>query len=132
MAEKVLVIDDEPELVHLIAIFLGTAGLEVCSAQDGQQALALLEQSQPDLVICDMVMPTLDGVATVEAIRSDPKFRDLPIIMLSARGQSDDVERALAAGANDYITKPFRGAEVVAIVKRYLLENSRKHLVAIH
>ncbi len=132
MAEKVLVIDDEPELVHLIAIFLGTAGLEVCSAQDGQQALALLEQSQPDLVICDMVMPTLDGVATVEAIRSHPKFRDLPIIMLSARGQSDDVERALAAGANDYITKPFRGAEVVAIVKRYLLENSRKRLVAIH
>ena len=59
MAERVLVIDDEPELVHLIAIFLGTAGLEVCSAQDGQQALALLEQSQPDLVICDMVMPTL-------------------------------------------------------------------------
>ncbi len=132
MAEKVLVIDDEPELVHLIAIFLGTAGLEVCSAQDGQQALALLEQSQPDLVICDMVMPTLDGVATVEAIRSHPKFRDLPIIMLSARGQSDDVERALAAGANDYITKPFRGTEVVAIVKRYLLENSRKRLVAIH
>ena len=118
MAERVLVIDDEPELVHLIAIFLGTAGLEVCSAQDGQQALALLEQSQPDLVICDMVMPTLDGVATVEAIRSHPKFSDLPIIMLSARGQSDDVERALAAGANDYITKPFRGSEVVATVKR--------------
>jgi DNA-binding response OmpR family regulator len=132
MAERVLVIDDEPELVHLIAIFLGTAGLEVYSAQDGQQALALLEQSQPDLVICDMVMPTLDGVATVEAIRSHPKFSDLPIIMLSARGQSDDVERALAAGANDYITKPFRGSEVVATVKRHLLENSRKHFVAIH
>lgn len=132
MAERVLVIDDEPELVHLIAIFLGTAGLEVCSAQDGQQALALLEQSQPDLVICDMVMPTLDGVATVEAIRSHPKFSHLPIIMLSARGQSDDVERALAAGANDYITKPFRGAEVVATVKRHLLENSRKRLVAVH
>lgn len=132
MAEKVLVIDDEPELIHLIAIFLGTAGLEVCSAQDGQQALAILEQSQPDLVICDMVMPTLDGVATVEAIRSHPKFKDLPIIMLSARGQSDDVARALAAGANDYITKPFRGAEVVTTVKRHLLENSRKHFVAIH
>jgi DNA-binding response OmpR family regulator len=124
MPEKVMVIDDEPELVHLLAIFLGTAGLEVSSAHDGQQALSLLDQVKPNLVICDMVMPIMDGVATVQAIRADPRSGGLPIIMLSARGQSNDVERALRAGANDYITKPFRGADVVATVKRYLKETA--------
>lgn len=128
MASRILVIDDEPELVQLIRIFLMRAGFEVASANNGQQALEILDDVRPDLIICDMVMPGLDGVATVKALRSDPKWQDIPIIMLSARGQSSDVELALSSGANDYITKPFRGSDVVKTVQSYLSE-STAHVV---
>ncbi len=121
MNKKILVIDDEPELIHLLSIFLSTAGFEVISAHDGPQALQALERTSPDLIICDMVMPGMDGIATVQAIRQHPRATTLPIIMLSARGQTQDIEQALDAGANDYITKPFRGADVVATVKKYFM-----------
>jgi len=122
MGKRILVIDDEPELIQLLSIFLNRAGFEVYGVYDGHQALATLEQLMPDLVICDMVMPTMDGIAIVRALRAHAYGRSLPILMLSARGKAEDVERALAAGANDYITKPFRGSEVIAIVERYLNE----------
>ncbi len=122
MKKRILIIDDEPELAQLISIFLGTAGFEVLSTYDGRQALEMLERLPPDLVICDMVMPVMDGVATIQAIRSNPRMRSIPIIMLSAREQVRDIERALLAGANDYIVKPFRGTEIVATVKKNLTE----------
>ncbi|MCS7220636.1 MAG: response regulator [Anaerolineae bacterium] len=122
MAKRILVIDDEPELIQLLSFFLCKAGFEVYGAHDGPQALAMLEQTMPDLVVCDMVMPTMDGVAIVQALRAHAYGRSLPILMLSARGRTDDVERALAAGANDYITKPFRGSEVIAIIEKHLSE----------
>ncbi len=124
MSKKILVVDDEPELIQLLAIFLNTAGFEVIGAHDGPQALQMLQQTRPDLVICDMVMPGMDGIATVQAIRQATPNNSLPIIMLSARGQMQDIQRALDAGADDYITKPFRGAEVVATVQKYLSEDS--------
>ncbi len=123
MAKRILVIDDEPDLIQLLSIFLGKAGFEVYGAYSGQQALTIFEQIAPDLVICDLVMPVMDGAATVQALRAHPHAQSVPIIILSARGQTDDVKQALAAGANDYITKPFRGSEVVATVQKYLNEN---------
>ncbi len=122
MKKRILIIDDEPELAQLISIFLGTAGFEVLSTYDGRQALEMLERLPPDLVICDMIMPVMDGVATIQAIRANPRMRSIPIIMLSARGQVRDIERALSAGANDYVIKPFRGTEIVATVKKNLTE----------
>ncbi|NOZ26629.1 MAG: response regulator [Chloroflexi bacterium] len=120
MGKRILVIDDEPDLVHLVSIFLGAAGFEVIGADNGREGIEKIEQVSPDLVICDMVMPNMDGIETVKAIRANPRTRSLPVIMLSARGQTEDVNRALTAGANDYIIKPFRGAEIVEMVKRYL------------
>ncbi|HEY64500.1 MAG TPA: response regulator [Caldilineae bacterium] len=120
MNKRVLVIDDEPELIKLVSIFLGMAGFEVVGAHDGLSAIENLERLSPDLVICDMVMPAMDGIETIKAIRAHPRMSSIPIIMLSARGQMDEIERALAVGANDYIMKPFSGAEVIRIVKKYL------------
>jgi len=132
MKKRILIIDDEPELAQLISIFLGTAGFEVLSTYDGRQALEMLEQLPPDLVICDMIMPVMDGVATIQAIRANPRMRSIPIIMLSARGQVRDIERALSAGANDYITKPFHSTEIVATVKKNLKEQPSNALMPVH
>ena len=132
MKKRILVVDDEPELGQLISIFLGTAGFEVLSLCDGRQALETLERYSPDLVICDMIMPIMDGITTIQAIRADPRTRSIPIIMLSARGQAHDVERAFSAGANDYITKPFRGAEIVATGKKNLMEKPTNAITLIH
>ncbi|MCD6290084.1 MAG: response regulator [Anaerolineae bacterium] len=128
-SKRVLVIDDEPDLAGLIAIFLKVANFDVVSACDGKQALQILEQITPDLVFCDLVMPNMNGIETVRAIRSDPRFRSIPIIMLSARGSDLDVERALLAGANDYIIKPFRGADIVAVARKYLEEQPDDALI---
>jgi two-component system alkaline phosphatase synthesis response regulator PhoP len=124
MPRKVLVVDDEPELLQLLRYVLEAAGMGVMVATSGRQAIELIKRERPDLILCDVVMPELNGFETVQALRQDPETRHLPILMLSARGQAQDVQRALDAGANGYITKPFSYRELVAEVKRHLPEHA--------
>ena len=106
-ASRILVVDDEPAIVRLMEYVLDRQGYTVRSAADGEEALRIVGEFQPELIILDVMMPRKDGYTVAEAIRSDPALAGIPIIMLSAKAQDRDVEQGLAVGANLYLTKPF-------------------------
>ena len=108
---KILIADDDPQLVRALRITLGAHGYEVVAAPDGPAAIALAAQTHPDLVLLDLGMPRLDGVAVIEALRG---WTSVPIIVVSGRTGSADKVEALDAGADDYVTKPFQIDELLA------------------
>lgn len=117
MSPKILVADDEQNIVRLLRLYLRNEGFDVVAAADGRQALDRFAQEAPDLVLLDLMMPELSGLEVCTEIR---KHSDVPVIMLTAR--SDDVDKivGLEMGADDYVTKPFNPREVVARVKASL------------
>lgn len=117
MTTKILVVDDEQLYRHLLRVNLEAEGYNVASATNGEEALELMSGSQPDLVILDVMMPNLDGFSTCERIR---QFSNVPIIMLTARGEEQDRVRGLNVGADDYVVKPFSATELVARVRAVL------------
>jgi len=117
---KILIVEDDPPILHLLRHILERAGFEVILAEDGNQALARLTETRPDLVLCDMVMPGLDGYATLAAIRRNPRTHSLPVLAVSVRNQAEDIQRALEAGANSYITKPFQRLQLLREIQRFL------------
>ena len=116
-AQRVLVVDDEPQITHVIQASLTAHGYEVRSADDGETALAIFRQWQPELVITDLSMPKVGGIALCQSIRV---FSDVPIIVLSVRDQEISKVEALECGADDYITKPFGMEELLARVRAAL------------
>jgi DNA-binding response OmpR family regulator len=114
---SVLVVDDDPDVRALVSTLLGRAGYLVTEAPDGRAALKALYAQRPDLVVLDVNMPDLDGWATLERIRD---LSDVPVVMLSARGEELEKVRALRAGADDYVTKPFGRQELLARVESVL------------
>jgi DNA-binding response OmpR family regulator len=114
---RILVVDDDPDIRQLVAELLGRAGHDVEQAPDGRSGLRALHASSPDLVLLDVSMPDLDGWQTLERIRD---LTDVPVIMLTARGQELERVRGLQAGADDYVTKPFGRQELVARVQALL------------
>ena len=114
---SVLVVDDDPDVRALVSTLLGRAGYLVTEAPDGRAALQALYGQRPDLVVLDVNMPDLDGWATLERIRD---LSDVPVVMLSARGEELEKVRALRAGADDYVTKPFGRQELLARVESVL------------
>ncbi len=117
MATKILVVDDEQLYRHLIKVNLESEGYEVSAAKDGEEALEIVSARVPDLIILDVAMPRLDGFTTCERIR---QFSDVPIIMLTARGEEQDRVRGLNVGADDYVLKPFSATELIARVRAVL------------
>src|SRR6266566_4757175 len=116
-AARVLVIDDDADIRRLVAELLGRAGLSVEQAENGRSGLRALHRTPPDLVVLDVQMPELDGWQTLERIRD---LSDVPVIMLTARGDELERVRGLRAGADDYVTKPFGRQELVARVQALL------------
>ncbi len=114
--KKILVIDDEENIRELIKFNLETAGFSVELAADGQKGLDRLDSSI-DLVVLDLMLPVFDGLTLCRKIRSDAQFRDIPIIMLTARGEEVDKILGLEMGADDYLTKPFSPRELTARIK---------------
>ena len=114
---RVLVVDDEPETIKYVSANMRARGYDVLTAEDGQTALRVFEESAVDLVILDIMMPGPDGFEVCRTIR---RQSDVPIIMLSARGQESDIVRALDLGADDYLTKPFGVGEMLARVRAAL------------
>ncbi len=114
---KILAVDDEPLYLRLLKVNLEPEGYEVITASDGETALDLVTAKQPDLVILDVMMPKLDGITTCERIR---QFSNVPIIILTARGEEQDRVRGLDVGADDYVVKPFSVTELVARVRAVL------------
>ncbi len=121
--ERILVVDDDVDIARFVEMSLELEGFEVVVAHDGEAALAIIEQRQPDLVILDLTMPTLDGVEVTKVLRGNAMTSALPIIMLTARGQTVDKVVGLNAGADDYIVKPFDTMELVARVRSTLRRN---------
>jgi CheY-like chemotaxis protein len=121
--DRVLVVDDDPDIVRFVEMNLRFEGFEVAVAADGPQALAEIGRALPDLVLLDIMMPELDGVEVTRRIRADPLTAGLPIIMLTAKSLSADRVAGLTAGADDYIIKPFDTLELVARVRSALRRN---------
>jgi DNA-binding response OmpR family regulator len=109
----ILVVDDEEPLLLLVTITLQTEPYRVVVARDGEEALALARSERPDFVLLDVGLPKIDGLEVCRRLRTDPQTRDTLIVMLSARAAEEDRAAGLAAGADDYLTKPFRPREFV-------------------
>ncbi len=120
MAKRILVVDDEPNIVLSLEFLMRRAGFEVTVARSGGEALKALEGPPPDLMLLDVMMPEFDGYEVCERIRARPEWRATKIIMLTARGREAERERGLALGADAYVTKPFSTRELVEQVKRML------------
>lgn len=114
---NILICDDDKEIVQAIAVYLGNEGYTTHAAYDGKQALAVLDEHDIKLIIMDIMMPKLDGIAATMEIR---KSRNIPIIMLSAKSEDIDKITGLSIGADDYVTKPFNPLELIARVKSQL------------
>ena len=117
MSKKILIVDDEPRYVRLMEANLLADNYEVLKAYNGQQALEVVENEKPDLVLLDVMMPVLDGFTTCERIR---KFSTVPIIVVTVKGEEKDRVRGLDLGADDYIVKPFSATELLARVRAVL------------
>jgi two-component system alkaline phosphatase synthesis response regulator PhoP len=120
MGQRILVVDDDREIVRLLRGYLEQAAYEVLCAHDGETALHILRREHPDLAMLDLMLPDRDGWEITRIVRSDPTLVDLPIIMLTARVEDHDKIIGLEMGADDYVTKPFNPREVVARVRAVL------------
>jgi CheY-like chemotaxis protein len=116
-AATILVVDDDEVVREVVTTVLSHAGYDVATAADGLQALERLDEVRPDLIVCDVAMPRMDGLAFLEHLRSRPRHRWLPLILLTTRRGLDDVVEGLALGADDYVTKPFAPPELLARVR---------------
>jgi diguanylate cyclase (GGDEF)-like protein len=114
---KVLVVDDVPDNVKLLAAELADEGHEVLTALSGLEAIEVAKAQRPDVILLDVMMPGLDGIEVCRRLKEDPDLESVPVIMVTAREQGDDVIRGLDAGAQDYITKPFDSRVVLARVR---------------
>jgi two-component system, OmpR family, phosphate regulon response regulator PhoB len=127
MPQHILVVEDEPSIAELISINLTHAGYAVSRALQADEALLLLRNTKPDLVILDWMMPGKSGVQFARELRSNPLTQAIPILMLTAKGEEADKVLGLDAGADDYVTKPFSPKELVARVKALL----RRHVLEV-
>jgi two-component system phosphate regulon response regulator PhoB len=120
MKPLVLVVDDEESLLPLLRYNLEDAGYDVIEATDGEEALTLVGERRPDVVILDWMLPHVSGIEVCRQLRRSSEMRQVPIIMLTARGEEGDRVRGLDSGADDYVTKPFSPSELVARVRAVL------------
>jgi DNA-binding response OmpR family regulator len=120
--QKVLVVDDNQDVRELIVHILNADGFHVYAAVDGENALAILNSNPVDLVLLDVMMPGMSGLDVLKEIRtgSNKKIREVPVMMITAMSSTDDVDQALAIGANSYVVKPFRGTTIREKVRKIL------------
>ena len=117
---RILVVDDEPHIRRVLDAMLGKEGFEVVLASEGAEGLRAIASGSIDLVILDLIMPGATGLEVLAKIRTDPENSDLPVIILTAKGQDADREAAFAGGANDFLTKPFSPKKLVARIREIL------------
>lgn len=120
MTMTILIVDDEEPIQELLRFNLENEGYSVLTAFDGPVALKMIEEKRPDLVVLDVMLPGMDGLEVCSQLRQNPKFRDLPVIMLTAKGEEIDKVLGLELGADDYLTKPFSPRELLARIRARL------------
>ncbi len=129
--KTLLLVDDDPNLVLLVQDYLELKGYRVLTASQGREGLQVLEQETPDLIICDVMMPEMDGYHFVRHVRENTRIGWLPVLFLSAKGQTEDRVIGLNTGADVYMVKPFEPAELIAQIEASLKQAERiKHLQA--
>ena len=118
--KKILIVDDEPNIVMTLEYTFKKSNYEVFIARDGQEALDILKTNFPDVIILDIMMPMVDGFATLEQIRKDDNLQHTKVMFLSAKNKESDIEKGLALGADAYMTKPFSIKKVVEKMEELL------------
>lgn len=118
--KKILVVDDEQDIVETLKFMLEAQGYDCYCAYDGETGLNMAKEIIPDLMILDVMMPKINGYKISRLLKYDNKYKDIPIIMVTARSQEDDKLIGQETGVNEYITKPFELDDVIAKVKEYL------------
>jgi DNA-binding response OmpR family regulator len=124
--EKIMVIEDEPDILEVIEYNLNREGYKVITSRDGEQGLQKTRRETPDLLVLDLMLPNLDGIEICRRLKSDPVTNSIPIIMVTAKREESDVVLGLGVGADDYIAKPFSPRELVARVKAVLRRGKLK------
>jgi two-component system phosphate regulon response regulator PhoB len=117
---RVVIADDDPDIRRLVQITVSNAGCDVTVASDGEEALEMIRESLPDLVILDVLMPRMDGWEVAKELKSDPQTKGVPIMFLTSRGQEHDVLEGFNSGAADYMVKPFSPRELQVRVRAVL------------
>ncbi|MHA3977942.1 phosphate regulon transcriptional regulator PhoB [Halovulum sp. GXIMD14794] len=120
MCAKILVVEDEEALSHLLSYNLGKEGFDIAVCADGEEALIAIDEEKPDLILLDWMLPNVSGVEICRQVRAQTSTREIPLIMLTARGEEEDRIRGLELGADDYVTKPFSMSELVARIRAVL------------
>jgi CheY-like chemotaxis protein len=121
--KKILIVDDSPFMLKSITFVLEKAGYDFCTASDGEEALCKVAEEKPWLIFLDAVMPEKDGYEVCRQIKADSALKDIRVIMATGQGEPEDLERALAAGADGYMLKPYTPAKILEIVRESLGEN---------
>lgn len=122
----VLIVDDEIDILELVEFNLLKQGYRTLTAKNGEEALRLTRQKNPDAIILDLMLPGISGLEVCRTLKSDTTSKDIPIIMLTARGEEEDIVRGLEMGADDYVTKPFSPKILVARLKSVLRRKDRQ------
>ena len=123
MPKEILIVDDEPSIVVPIQFLMEQQGYSVMVAENGEGALDIIYKYKPDLILLDIMLPRIDGYEVCEIVRLDPRYRDIKIIFITAKGREVEIAKGLALGADAYITKPFSNTDLVAKVKELLANN---------
>jgi two-component system cell cycle response regulator len=117
---SVLIADDNPQILELLEAYLEPLGVRVQLATDGEGALAAVERSEPDLILLDVMMPRRSGYEVCRILKEDPRYRDIPIVMVTALNEVGDMERARECGCDDFLSKPVNKIELLARVQNLL------------
>jgi two-component system, OmpR family, alkaline phosphatase synthesis response regulator PhoP len=117
---KVLIVDDEPDILETIRFSLEHENIECIEAHDGAEAFAKAKQEHPDLILLDVMLPGIHGYKVAKLLKYDMEYKHIPIFMLTARAQESDIKLGEEVGADEYITKPFDMDKLIALVKKYL------------
>lgn len=119
---KILIADDELRLRKVVSMHIKKSGYEVIEANNGRHALELAKEKNPDIIVLDIMMPEMDGIEACRAIKADPNLKDKPVILLTAKAESQDIEAGMKAGAVEYLTKPFSPKELISKIKNIIGE----------
>ena len=117
---KILVVDDEVYILHILDFSLGAEGFEVISADNGERAVEMARQEKPTLIVLDIMMPVLDGYETCRRLKQDPLTKDIPVVLLTAKGRDVDKRLGFEVGAADYIVKPFSPSRLIERIQEIL------------
>lgn len=128
MPRNVLIVDDDPNIVLSLKFLIAQQGYEVRTAASGEEALQALGEKLPDLVLLDIMMPRPDGYEVCQIIRSTPEWKDVPVIMLTAKGREVERQRGFEVGADEYITKPFATQDLITKVREILADSENGQL----